>query len=132
MSPETASPEAVDPRMPMGADSFATPADVVVDATGLRCPLPVIRLAAQAKQAIAGTVIEVLATDPAARADIPAWCRLRGQDYLGSHEHRDGAGEHPAAHTEYRVRVTRAGARTSAAPAVPPPRGDTGTPLAGA
>lgn len=130
MSPEAVSPESVDPRTPMGAYPFETPADVVVDATGLRCPLPVIRLAAQAKQAAAGTVIEVLATDPAARADIPAWCRLRGQDYLGSHEHRDGAGEHPP-HTAYRVRVTRAGARTSAAPAEPPRRDDADTPLAG-
>jgi tRNA 2-thiouridine synthesizing protein A len=28
----------------------------------------------------------VLADDPAAANDIPAWCRLRGQDYLGSPE----------------------------------------------
>jgi tRNA 2-thiouridine synthesizing protein A len=33
-----------------------------------------------------GTVLAVLADDPAAAADIPAWCRLRGQQYLGSDE----------------------------------------------
>ncbi len=27
-----------------------------------------------------GTVITVLATDPAARHDVPAWCRMRDQE----------------------------------------------------
>ncbi len=53
---------------------------IEVDARGLRCPLPVIRLAAAARDAPDGTRIIVLATDPAARHDIPAWCRMRGQE----------------------------------------------------
>jgi tRNA 2-thiouridine synthesizing protein A len=53
---------------------------IEVDARGLRCPLPVIRLAAAARDAAAGTVVTVLATDPAARHDVPAWCRMRGQE----------------------------------------------------
>ena len=48
-----------------------------VDARGLRCPFPVIRLAEAARDAPAGTRIIVLTSDPAARHDIPAWCRLR-------------------------------------------------------
>jgi len=71
---------------------------LVVDARGLRCPLPVIRLAQVALDAPAGTVVEVWATDPAARADVPAWCRMRGHDYLGEVE---TAGDHAA----YRVRT---------------------------
>lgn len=51
-----------------------------VDARGLRCPLPVIRLATAAKGAPAGTLITVLASDPAARHDVPAWCRMRGHE----------------------------------------------------
>ena len=54
--------------------------EIEVDARGLRCPLPVIRLAAAAQEAAAGTVITVLATDPAARHDIPAWCRMRNHE----------------------------------------------------
>ena len=50
---------------------------IEVDARGLRCPLPVIRLAEAARDAPAGTWIVVLASDPAARHDIPAWCRMR-------------------------------------------------------
>ena len=53
---------------------------VQVDARGLRCPLPVIRLAAAAREAPAGTLITLLATDPAARHDVPAWCRMRGHE----------------------------------------------------
>jgi tRNA 2-thiouridine synthesizing protein A len=51
---------------------------VVVDARGLRCPLPVIELARVARDAPAGTTMTVLVTDPAARYDVPAWARLRG------------------------------------------------------
>lgn len=80
-----------------GADA----ADVLLDARGLKCPLPVIRLAQAARDAAAGTVIEVWATDPAARADIPAWCRMRGQELVGTAEVTGPEGEH----TAYRVRV---------------------------
>lgn len=49
-----------------------------VDARGLRCPLPVIRLAHLASGMAPGHHVVVWATDPAAEADIPAWCRMRG------------------------------------------------------
>jgi tRNA 2-thiouridine synthesizing protein A len=52
-------------------------APIEVDARGLSCPLPVIRLARAAKDAPPGTWVVVLASDPAARYDIPAWCRMR-------------------------------------------------------
>lgn len=53
---------------------------IEVDARGLRCPLPVIRLAEAARDAPAGSSVIVLATDPAARYDIAAWCRMRGHE----------------------------------------------------
>ena len=66
----------------MPASAMSPTAELVnpveVDARGLRCPLPVIRLAEAARDAPSGTEIVVLATDPAARYDIPAWCRMRG------------------------------------------------------
>ena len=57
---------------------------LVVDARGQRCPLPVIELARRIGEVPTGAVIAVLADDPAAAYDIPAWCRLRGQISLGS------------------------------------------------
>ncbi|WP_166848471.1 sulfurtransferase TusA family protein [Isoptericola sp. BMS4] len=59
---------------------------VVVDARGLRCPLPVIRLAARARDLPAGTRVVVLTTDPAARHDVPAWARMRGHVVEGDEE----------------------------------------------
>lgn len=55
---------------------------IEVDARGLRCPLPVVRLAAASRGAPAGTRVRVLSTDPAAGPDITAWCRLRGAELL--------------------------------------------------
>jgi tRNA 2-thiouridine synthesizing protein A len=51
---------------------------IEVDSRGLRCPLPVIQLATAARDAKGGTEVTLLATDPAARYDVPAWCRMRG------------------------------------------------------
>jgi tRNA 2-thiouridine synthesizing protein A len=53
---------------------------VVVDARGQRCPLPVIALARRARELPAGSLVVVLATDPAARHDVPAWARMRGHE----------------------------------------------------
>ncbi len=50
---------------------------ITVDARGTRCPYPVIALARAAADAAPGTVIEVLADDPVALTDVPAWCRMR-------------------------------------------------------
>jgi tRNA 2-thiouridine synthesizing protein A len=56
----------------------------VLDCRGMRCPLPVIKLARHLPQLPVGAVLRVLADDPAAAVDIPAWCRMRDQEYLGS------------------------------------------------
>lgn len=66
-------------------------ADTVLDERGRRCPLPVIALM-RACTAAPGSVIEVLADDPAARHDIPAWCRLKGAVYLGEFPTTDERG----------------------------------------
>ena len=63
-----------------------------LDARGLRCPLPVIRLAATARDAPVGTRITVLTSDPAARHDIPAWCRMRGHELCEMTEVPDSSG----------------------------------------
>jgi tRNA 2-thiouridine synthesizing protein A len=57
-----------------------------LDCLGQRCPLPVIALARRLPQVPPGGVVRVLADDPAAANDIPAWCRMRGQEFLGSPE----------------------------------------------
>jgi TusA-related sulfurtransferase len=81
-----------------GGAGGAGGAEIVVDARGRRCPIPVIELAKAVPDAPLGAILAVLADDPAAASDIPAWCRLRDQSYLGSHDLPDGSG------TTYRVR----------------------------
>ena len=71
----------------MTAAGGALPApDVTVDALGQRCPLPVIALARRVETVEPGVVVGVLADDEAARLDVPAWCTMRGQQYLGETE----------------------------------------------
>ena len=63
-----------------------TAGPLVVDCRGQRCPLPVIALARRITEVPVGGLVRVVADDPAAANDIPAWCRLRGQEFAGSPE----------------------------------------------
>lgn len=62
---------------------------IEVDATGLACPLPVIELARAIDGVTVGEVVRLLATDPAARVDVPVWCRMQRQR-LRAHDEVDG------------------------------------------
>ncbi len=64
--------------------------DTWIDERGRRCPLPVLALSRACKANEPGRVIAVLADDPAARYDIPAWCRLKSAAYLGDIDPPDG------------------------------------------
>ena len=57
---------------------------LTIDATGQLCPLPVIELARRISDIEIGMVIEVLADDPAAATDFPAWCRMRDHEFVGA------------------------------------------------
>jgi tRNA 2-thiouridine synthesizing protein A len=58
--------------------------DLEVDARGLLCPLPILRLASAFRRAPVGTVALLLATDPAAVEDVDAFCRERGHELLST------------------------------------------------
>lgn len=51
-------------------------ANIVIDATGLRCPQPIILLAKRISEIAIGETATLLADDPAAVFDVPAWCRM--------------------------------------------------------
>jgi tRNA 2-thiouridine synthesizing protein A len=53
---------------------------ITIDALGRKCPIPIIMLADQIRDVPVGAVIAVLADDPAAYTDIPAWCGLKSHD----------------------------------------------------
>jgi tRNA 2-thiouridine synthesizing protein A len=75
-----------------------------IDARGMRCPMPVIALARHARDAEPGDRVRLLADDPAAEADIPAWCRLKGHS-VEVHGQAD--------HTAYLVVLDAQGATNS-------------------
>ena len=64
-------------------------AAVVVDATGLLCPMPIVKLAEAVRAAEVGQVIEVTATDPGLLEDAPAWARLTHHEIVGQYSKGD-------------------------------------------
>ena len=50
----------------------------IIDARGLKCPLPVLKMEKRLSQLAAGASFVVLATDPMAKIDIPLFCRQNG------------------------------------------------------
>ncbi len=63
---------------------------IIVDARGLNCPLPVLRLRKRLKDIAAGSVVELLATDRAALRDVPAFCTGQGHEVALVVEEGDG------------------------------------------
>ncbi len=68
----------------------AAPVDLELDCRGMLCPLPIIELGRRVGEVPVGGVVAVVATDVAARHDVPAWCRMRGHAYLGEDVAPDG------------------------------------------
>lgn len=68
--------------------------DLEIDARGLLCPLPVLRLRKRIEAMPPGAEILLLATDPAAVIDVPHFCNQGGHVYLGAETRDDGAIAH--------------------------------------
>ena len=58
--------------------------DQTLDATGLLCPLPVLKARRALKAVPAGGVLEVLATDPGATKDFEHFCLTTGCELIES------------------------------------------------
>ena len=71
-----------------------------LDCRGMVCPRPIIELARHVEDVPIGELLAVVAEDPAARYDVPAWCRMREQEYVGADTAADGV-------TRYVVRRLR-------------------------
>ena len=68
-----------------GHAATAPPKPVLtLDALGKKCPIPIIMLAEKIREVPVGQLIEVLADDPAAKTDLPAWCALKSQEFVSA------------------------------------------------
>jgi len=108
--------------MPGGRPSWAAPAagvaacrdsrmtpppePVVIDGGDRACVALLLELRTCISHLAAGTVIHLIASDPAASIDLPAWCHLTGHAYLGPVR---------AATPAYALRTTAAPAATDLA-----------------
>jgi tRNA 2-thiouridine synthesizing protein A len=57
-----------------------------LDATGLLCPLPVLKLRKRLKGIAAGECIALRADDPAAIVDVPHFCAQSGHELVETSE----------------------------------------------
>lgn len=80
---------------------------VVIDGGDRACVHLLLELRARVAELAPGTVVHVIATDPAAPLDLPAWCHLTGHTYLGALP----SGPRPV----YALRVTATARRTDTA-----------------
>ena len=60
--------------------------NLVLDAKGLACPMPIVKTRKIMKELTQGNVLEVQATDKGSTADLKAWAESSGHDYLGTTE----------------------------------------------
>ncbi|OGO44438.1 MAG: response regulator SirA [Chloroflexi bacterium RBG_16_63_12] len=61
-------------------------ADKTLDCSGMLCPVPVIKTSKAIKEIQVGQVLQMIATDPGAPADMEALARQTGNELLDSHQ----------------------------------------------
>ncbi|HLV19177.1 MAG TPA: sulfurtransferase TusA [Pseudomonas sp.] len=60
--------------------------DAILDASGLHCPEPVMMLHNKVRDLHAGGLLQVIATDPSTRRDIPKFCVFLGHELVEQRE----------------------------------------------
>lgn len=63
--------------------------DVTLDAKGLACPMPIVKTKKMMKTMDSGKVLEILATDKGSTADLQAWAKSSGHQYIGTETEGD-------------------------------------------
>lgn len=86
----------------MGDVDVARLPDLVVDGGDRSCGELLLKLALPVRGQPAGAIVRLIATDPVAAIDLPYWCHLTGNGYLG-----EGCG--PDGRPYYDIGVRRVG-----------------------
>ena len=60
-----------------------------IDVKGLACPMPIVKTKKAMKDLASGEVLEVQATDKGSTADLQAWAKSSGHEYLGTETEGD-------------------------------------------
>jgi len=54
----------------------------ILDARGLRCPLPIVKINTAIKEMKVGEIIKIICTDPGSKRDFESWCKKTGNQLL--------------------------------------------------
>lgn len=57
-------------------------ADVYLDCTGIKCPMPIVKISKAMQDLLPGETLEVEATDPAFSPDLTAWLKKMGHELV--------------------------------------------------
>ena len=57
-------------------------AELTIDAAGTACPVPIVELAKGIRRIPSGAVVRLIATDPAVKRDLEAWCASTGNELI--------------------------------------------------
>jgi len=58
--------------------------DETLDAKGLMCPMPIVKLAKKMKEMPVGKVLELISDDVGSKEDVPAWAKRTGNELVGT------------------------------------------------
>ncbi|RKY99338.1 MAG: sulfurtransferase TusA family protein [Candidatus Hydrothermota bacterium] len=61
-----------------------------LDTRGMLCPMPIIKTKKVIQELQPGEILEVIADDPGAKEDFPAWCEQTGNELLKLEEKENG------------------------------------------
>jgi tRNA 2-thiouridine synthesizing protein A len=61
-------------------------AEKILDATGLSCPLPILKASKALRAMETGQTLELLANDPSSKDDVPDFCQSAGHQLLETSE----------------------------------------------
>lgn len=73
-----------DTQVPMGSKTPNSGAVLEVNACGLQCPGPIMKLAESIQKVNDGDVVIMKTTDPAFNSDVQAWCRRTGNNLIST------------------------------------------------
>lgn len=67
----------------MSATAFSP--DQVLDTSGLKCPMPIVKTSKMMKKMEIGQILQVISTDSGSPPDMEAWAQQTGHAMLDSH-----------------------------------------------
>jgi len=73
----------------MGSNIKDIKPDAVLDCVGLACPMPIFKTSTKIKELQPGQILEVQSDDGGIEKDMPAWCKLTGNEFLGFTKDQD-------------------------------------------